>query len=178
VFENIKHDLKKYYHVQEDGKKLPAVLSALLCREFFSILVYRFGYHIYSNRNIAVRFFFRPFYLFLDLIVRITCGIIIPARCKIGPGLYIGHAGLLIIHPKAIIGRDCSIAHDVTIGTLGGGKMGVPVIGDNVMISSGARVLGPIRVGNNVKIGANAVVIKDIPDNATAVGVPARIVKK
>lgn len=176
MFENIKKDLGRYFHYQGKENEFFAVLRAIFCREFFAILVYRFGNYIYCHKSIILRLVLRPFYLGLDLFVRVTCGVILPARTEIGSGFYIGHVGLLIIHPEAVIGHSCSLAHDVTIGTLGAGKMGVPVIGDNVMVASGARILGPIRVGANVKIGANAVVITDIPDNATAVGVPARIV--
>jgi len=75
-------------------------------------------------------------------------------------------------------GKNLSIGSCVTIGEKGiGHDAGVPVIGDNVYIPTGAVVIGGIRLGNNVKIGANAVVVTDIPDNATAVGVPAKVIK-
>lgn len=81
-----------------------------------------------------------------------------------------------MIHSRAVIGKKCSIGTNVTIG----GKSRwyeVPVIGDNVYISSGAKILGPIRIGNNVTIGANAVVTKDVPDNCVVAGIPAKIIK-
>lgn len=81
----------------------------------------------------------------------------------------------IIVHMKAQIGANCTIYHQVTIAS---SKGGTPVIGDNVLIGSGAKILGGVHIGNNVKIGANAVVVHDIPDNCTVVGVPARIVKK
>lgn len=83
----------------------------------------------------------------------------------------------VVIHARAIVGRNCMIGQGVTIG----GKSGwyeVPVIGDNVEISAGARILGPIKIGSNVIIGANAVVVKDVPDNCIIAGVPARIIKE
>ena len=178
MFENIKRDFARYYHPQEKGGSLLSLVKAACCLEFIATLVYRFGHYIYGHNSKILRFVLRPFYLFLNFFVKITCGIIIPARCVIGPGLYIGHIGLIIVHPDVAMGANCSIAHDVTIGTLGGGKPGVPAIGDDVMIASGARVLGPVSVGNNVKIGANSVVVTDVGDDATAVGVPARIVRK
>ena len=82
----------------------------------------------------------------------------------------------IIINPEVVIGDNVKINQHVTIG--GSGEKGCPVIGDNVYIGSGAKVLGGIRIGNNVKIGANAVVISDVPDNSTAVGVPARIIAR
>ncbi|MBP3453510.1 MAG: transferase [Clostridia bacterium] len=81
----------------------------------------------------------------------------------------------IIVHMKARIGINCTIYHQVTIASSNGGT---PVIGDNVLIGSGAKVLGGVTIGNNVKIGANAVVVHDIPDNCTVVGVPAKIVKR
>lgn len=90
---------------------------------------------------------------------------------NIGSGFMIFHGVSTIIFARAI-GKNCSVWQQVTIGR-GGADGGTPTIGDNVLIFSGAKVLGNIKIGNNVKIGANAVVIKDIPENCTVVGVPA-----
>lgn len=82
-----------------------------------------------------------------------------------------------MVHARAVVGRNCIIGANVTIG----GKSGwyeVPVIGDNVDISAGVKILGPVRIGNNVIIGANAVVVKDVPDNCVVAGIPARIIKR
>jgi len=115
------------------------------------------------------------------IIFRITEGLLgatISTETEIGPGLYIGHTGILIIHPKVKAGKNLSIGQGVTIGQRGPGySEAVPVIGDDVFIGTGAKVLGNIKIGNHAKIGANAVVLKDIPDHATAVGVPAKIVR-
>ena len=83
----------------------------------------------------------------------------------------------MILHARTKIGKNCIIGSCVTIG----GKSGwyeVPVIGDNVEIHSGAKIIGPVRIGNNVIIGANAVVTKDIPDNCVVAGIPAKIIKE
>lgn len=80
-----------------------------------------------------------------------------------------------IVHAKAVVGRNCTIHQNVTIGSDGRG--GVPVIGDNVFIGAGAVIVGPIKVGDNVIIGANAFVNKDVPSNCTVGGVPAMILK-
>lgn len=105
-------------------------------------------------------------------------GVTIRAQTEIGPGLYIGHTGIVRIHPKVRAGRNLCIGQGVTIGQRGPGyNDDAPVLGNNVFIGTGAKVLGAIIIGNNVKIGANAVVLKDVPDNATVVGVPARVVK-
>lgn len=102
----------------------------------------------------------------------------LPATCKIGRGTKLAYGGIgLVIHARAVVGRNCMIGQGVTIG----GKSGwyeVPVIGDNVEIHAGARILGPIRIGNNVIIGANTVVVKDVPDNCVVAGIPARIIRE
>ena len=104
-------------------------------------------------------------------------GIYIPRNTRIGPGLYLGHYGEIVVHDAAIIGRNCNLSQGVTIGqTNRGDRKGIPTLGDNVFIGPGAKVIGRISVGNNVAIGANCVVTKDVPDNAVVVGIPARVV--
>ena len=101
----------------------------------------------------------------------------VPPTCSIGRGTKFAYGGIgVVIHNRAVIGNNCMIGQGVTIG----GKSGwyeVPIIGDNVVISAGARLLGPIKIGNNVIIGANAVVVKDVPDNCVVAGVPAKIIR-
>lgn len=106
----------------------------------------------------------------------------IPGTVLIGEGSRIEHHGLgCVFHQKVVIGRNCKIFQNVTIGARwpkSGMKDGVPSIGDNVQIGAGAVILGPIRVGDNSCIGANAVVLSDVPENSIAIGVPARIIKQ
>jgi serine O-acetyltransferase len=99
-------------------------------------------------------------------------GLEMPVSQEIGGGLYIAHTYGVVIMPEKI-GRNCSIISNVTIGMRN--EWAFPVIGDNVFIGAGARVLGGIHVGDGAKIGANAVVIQDVPEGATMVGVPARV---
>jgi serine O-acetyltransferase len=104
-------------------------------------------------------------------------GLYIPAATNIGPGLFIGHVGGIVVSVKAVIGKNCNISQGVTIGvSYHDGKAGYPVIGDNVYIGPGAKIFGNIKIGNNVAIGANAVVNKDAPDNAVVVGVPSKVI--
>ena len=83
----------------------------------------------------------------------------------------------VVIHKRCIIGSNCHISQNVTLGGTSG-IYEVPVLGDNVSVGAGANIIGPVHVGNNVVIGAGAVVLKDVPDNCIAVGVPARIIEK
>lgn len=104
-------------------------------------------------------------------------GIEIPYNTKVGKGLLIGHFSGIFVHPKTIIGDNCNIFQNVTIGEVTrGGNLGVPTIGDNVIIYAGAKVVGGVKIGNNVSIGVNCVVIKDIPDNSVVVGIPGKVI--
>ena len=97
----------------------------------------------------------------------------IPLNSKIGGGLLIPHPNGIVIHPDAVIGPNCLIFQQVTIGA--GSKTGYPIIEGHVDIGAGAKILGGIHIGAHARIGANAVVINDIPSNATAVGIPALV---
>ena len=110
---------------------------------------------------------------------RHVTGIEIHPGATLGRRLVIDHGMGVVIGETAEVGDDCLIYHGVTLGGTGKdiGKRH-PTIGNNVLIGAGAKVLGPIKVGNNCRIAANSVVLKELPENCTAVGIPARIVKK
>ena len=104
-------------------------------------------------------------------------GISIPFDTSVGEGLYIGHFGGIVVNHRAVIGRNCNLSQGVTLGVVNRGKrQGSPAIGEGVYIGPGAKVVGAVTVGDNVAIGANCVVTKDVPDNAVVVGVPARVI--
>lgn len=98
----------------------------------------------------------------------------IDLSARIGGGLLLPHPNGIVIHPEAEIGANCLIFQQVTIGA-GGPVRGVPRIGGHVDIGAGARILGGVSIGDHARIGANAVVLQDVPEGATAVGIPARI---
>ena len=101
----------------------------------------------------------------------------VPRTVEIGKGTKFAHSGLgCVIHERAIIGDNCKILQNVTIG--GRSKHGTPVIGNNVLIGAGATILGGITIGNNVKIGAQALVMEDVQDNQTIVAQKGTILKK
>lgn len=108
---------------------------------------------------------------------RYKFGIDIPIGVPIDEGLYIGHFGGIVVGNGIKIGKNINLSHGVTLGQVNRGKRkGSPTIGNNVYIGVGAKVLGRVRVGDNAAVGANCVVIEDVPDNAVVVGVPGRIV--
>ncbi len=100
--------------------------------------------------------------------------VVIGRGAELGPGLVILHSFGIVINTNVKAGRNLVLEHGVTIGAEKGQS---PILGDNVFIGAGAKIIGPVRVGSDVKIGANAVVTRDLPDGATAVGIPARVVK-
>jgi serine O-acetyltransferase len=114
-------------------------------------------------------------YRVLKLLSQILTGIDLPCEAAVGRRFTIEHFGGIIVSGDASFGDDCVIRNGVTVGLRRTGVRGAPQIGDRVDIGAGACILGPIRVGNDVAIGANAVVLTDVPDNSIAVGVPAVI---
>lgn len=108
--------------------------------------------------------------------LRKTMGINLQWATAVGPGLFIGHTGGIVVSPYATVGRDCNLSHNVTIGvTRGGARPGAPTIGDRVYIGPGAVVIGAVTVGDDAAIGANSVVTKDVPAGSTARGNPAAV---
>lgn len=148
---------------------------------FMSILINYPGLHAIAFHKLS-HFLYnkKRFFLarFISQVGRFFTGIEIHPGAKIGKRLFIDHGMGIVIGETAEIGDDVTIFHQVTLGGTGKDKgKRHPTVKNNVIISAGVKVLGPITIGENSKIGANAVVLKDIPDNATAVGIPAKLVR-
>ncbi len=139
------------------------------------MVVYRFGNWRYGIRNRIIRLPFSILYKFLKLLSEILTGIDLPCEAKLGRRFRIDHFGGIVISGDATFGDDCVIRNGVTVGLRHTGQRGAPVIGDRADIGAGAKVLGAIHIGDDVAIGANAVVITDVPSNSIAVGVPAKV---
>lgn len=148
------------------GSRLKKIIGCYRSPGVHAIIIFRFGKWV-ESRNLIARVFLEPVYALLDHRIRSKWGIEIPRSAEIGEGFYIGHFGGIVIGDSAKIGKNVNISQQVVIGVAGkGDKKGTPTIGDNVYIAPGAKIIGKILIGNNVKIGANAVVYEDIPDNA------------
>ncbi len=155
--------------LQEEDNSLRSLVRGLLSQGFHALLVYRV-FRWCCERGIPTQ----PCRFFVERCVEITTGISIPVQVQIGKGLRIHHFGGIIINSKAVIGEGCTLYQGVTLGDLGGWG-GAPRVGDHVLIGAGAKLLGPIAVGDGSHIGANAVVRTSVPAGCLAVGVPAVI---
>lgn len=140
--------------------------------------VYRFGRWRYRIRWRVVRAPFSLVYKLMFKVVQILTGIELPCEANIGKRFRIDHFGGIIISGDAVLGDDVVVRNGVTIGLRRTGVRGSPVIGNRVDIGAGAKILGPITIGDDVAIGANAVVLKDVPANSIAIGIPARIIPR
>lgn len=143
----------------------------LLAQGFQAILVYRF-FNWLNKKGISGH----PFRFLCERFIEITTGISIPAACTIGKGLRIHHFGGIILHPTVIMGNNCTLYHEVTIGDKDG-KGKAAIIGDNVLIGAGTKIIGEILIGEGVVIGANSVVNRDVPANCVVAGNPAKIIR-
>lgn len=164
----LRSDIRRTYVLlrQSGCGKWMALLRCLWKPGVQAVITFRFG-HWLAQSPLWFRLFLMPLYFVMVHRIRTAWGIDLPRTTTVGEGLYIGHFGGIIIAPGAVIGKDCSISQGVTIGAAGRGeKWGCPVIGDHVYIGAGTKIIGKIRIGNHVRIGANAVVHKDIPDYA------------
>lgn len=144
---------------------------------FWALQVYRLGHLRYRFQSRLLRWPLAALHLVLAKLAEMLSGITIGVSAKIGRRLVIEHSGAIVVHGHAVIGDDCIIRQGVTIGNRRINRpLDAPHIGHRVNIGAGAMILGAISVGDDAQIGANAVVLVDVPAGATAVGVPARII--
>lgn len=175
LWEFIHADLYRYY-AKKDFKTL---FNAYFRIPGFTYMLWHRVASYYWLKNKESKFYFVA-YLFARKMLQhfsYKYGIDIPCGTSIDKGFYIGHFSGIVVSGYAVIGKNVNISQGVTIGVAGkDGKRGVPVIGDNVYIAPGGKVIGKINIGNNAAIGANAVVTKDVEENSSVGGVPAKVI--
>lgn len=177
MFENIRADFQRYKKVHADRSDWAASIMGVMSYGFIAVLVYRYGRWTRTIRPKVLSYPFKLLYVLLQFLVDILFGINISTNSEIGPGLYVAHFGGIFLHGH--MGAHCSVTQAVTVGYKGGGKSTRPPrIGDNVYIGAGAVIVGDIRVGNNVVVGANTTVVKDVPDNHLVVSAEPRIIPR
>ena len=172
--------LRTYRSIKEELASIkerdPAATSglevALLYSGFHAVLAYRVAHILHTHGHVLGARVISQGAKFLT-------GIEIHPGAKIGKGLFIDHGSGVVIGETAEIGDNCTLYQGVTLGGTGKdvGKRH-PTLGNNVMIGAGAKVLGPFSIGDNSKIAANAVVLSEVPPDSTAVGIPAKVVKR
>lgn len=165
MFDNLREDLHSY---GGDPTR----------RGFWTMIVYRFGRWRYTIGSRPLRLPFSILYKALKVVSESVTGTELPCEVVIGHRLRIEHSFDIVVSGDAVLGDDVVLRNGVTIGLRHEGKRGAPVIGNRVDIGAGAKLLGAIRIGDDVSIGANAVVICDVPSHSIAVGVPARVMAK
>lgn len=170
MFSRIKRDIEVVY---ERDPAVKSWLEVILCYPgFHAILIHRLAHKIYQKR-------FYVLARFISQVSRWLTQIEIHPGATIGEGLFIDHGSGVVIGETAEIGDNVTLYQGVTLGGTGKEKgKRHPTIGNNVVISAGAKVLGSFKIGDNVRIGAGSVVLKEIPPNCTVVGVPGSIVKR
>ena len=143
------------------------------CKNIFHVLFLYPGFHVLIFHKIAHYLYVKKIYFIaglISIIARFFTGIEIHPGAKIGNNLFIDHGMGVVIGETATIGNGCTIYHGVTLGGTGKNKCKRhPDIGNNIIIGAGAQILGPIKIGDNAKIGANATITKDVPENSTAI---------
>lgn len=166
MFENLKHDLNRV--LENDPAARTKLEVFLLYPSIHALIAYRISHFFYKKK-----FFFIA--RLISQVSRFFTGIEIHPGATIGKGLFIDHGMGVVIGETAEVGDDVTLYHGVTLGGTGKDKgKRHPTLGNNVIVGAGAKILGPILIGNDAKVGANAVVVKNVPDGATAIGIPAK----
>ena len=170
MFDTIRYDLEAFQ--TRDPAATSKLQVFLLYNGFHALLFYRLSHWLYQHH----RFFLARW---VSQYAKFRTGVEIHPAAKIGKGVLIDHGTGIVIGETAEVGDDCTLYQGVTLGGTGKdvGKRH-PTIGSHVMIGSGAKVLGPFKVGDYCKIAANAVVLNELPPHSTAVGVPAHVVRQ
>jgi serine O-acetyltransferase len=180
---DLRQDLDRYVYMPPQPLTMvrPSVWRAirvlLSCQGMWVMVQYRFSRWVHFHFHIPVLRSLLKLVcvIWQKLIEMVTC-VELPNRAEIGGGVFMPHANGIIVHIDAKIGENCNLSQQVTIGVGGTDPSGTPIIGDRVFLGPGAKVFGPITIGDDVAIGANAVVTKDLPQHVVAVGIPAKVI--
>jgi serine O-acetyltransferase len=164
----IREDLRQKALWCYESDRWPQQIKTLLTDGTLAMVVYRLMQWSHRNRLIPLEMVFNKFNA-------VFCNCIIGRGAEFGPGFVLIHATGVVINSQVRGGRNVMIEHQVTIGAE---KRQAPRIGDGVFLGAGAKILGAVVVGDGARVGANAVVVKDVPPHSTVVGIPARVVRQ
>ncbi|MDE5631039.1 MAG: serine O-acetyltransferase [Bacilli bacterium] len=158
--------------IKERDPAIRNTIEVLLYPSFKALIYYKIAHYFYSKKRFLMA-------RYISEKAKRKTGIEIHPGATIGNGLFIDHGVGVVIGETAVIGDNVTMFHGVTLGGIGYEKgKRHPTIGNNVFIGCGAKILGNITVGDNAKVGANAVVVKDVEANTTVVGIPGMVVKR
>jgi serine O-acetyltransferase len=175
MLENVKADIGR---LRRYGSRESTLRLLLFNQGIWACVCYRTGRWLNDHRpppgiRQVVMFFYHVWWKWVEM----NTGISISPDCRIGPGLYIGHFGQIILHSDVVMGRDCNLSQGVTLGLAErDGKWGVPTVGDRVYIAPGAKIIGPIHLADGTVVGANAVVTRSTEPNDIVAGIPAKVI--
>jgi len=162
------------------SKNLPIYLIWLVLFIYpatWAVLIYRFGRIINMIPFKPLRYILKmPYYILKRFICETYLSVDISDGAKIGPGFYIAHLGSIVVGTGVETGSNFSIRQGVTLGGSGNTGLSHPKVGDNVVLAAGSKVIGGVILGSNIIVGANSVVVKNIPNNARVVGIPSKII--
>jgi serine O-acetyltransferase len=168
MFENVRVDLQQACKVNLGKKAKFKMLQVLVKPGTYPVLCFRFGTWARSLRIPVVRQVLVAFAIFIRFFIELVTGVVITPGAQIGPG-FVVHTWFGVFVGPVKIGRNCIVQHGVVIG------WNTKEVGDNVFFGPGAKVMGTPKIGNNVVVVANSLVMTDVPDDTTILGVPARI---
>jgi serine O-acetyltransferase len=176
MFLHLRADL---YRILGPASGPRTILRLLFNQGFAAVVCYRCGRWLIDHRPPpGLRQLCGGLYFLYWKLTETCTGISIPPDCRIGPGLYIGHFGQIVLNADVVMGRNCNLSQGVTLGVAKrDGVIGSPRVGDCVYLAPGAKVIGPVHLADGTAVGANAVVTRDTEPDAVVVGIPARTIK-
>ena len=166
LFKTIRHDLRCKASWCYENDRWPAILKVLVTDGTAAMILYRFMQ--WSRRNRLT-----PLEMIFNKLNAVFCNCIIGRGAEFGPGFVLIHSAGVVINGTVRGGNDVYIEHQVTIGAE---RRQTPILGNNIFIGAGAKIIGAVTIGDGARVGANAVVVNDVPAHHTAVGVPARAI--
>jgi serine O-acetyltransferase len=176
AWESLRADVGRYFRYARAESLWARARIVALTEGIWATAIYRAGRWLLREAPVPVRFCLCVPLAAAREVMRLALGIHLDPASRIGPGLYIGHSGGVWVAPGAVIGRECNLSQGVTLGVGGTLRRGSPRLGDRVWVGPKATLSGPVRVGSGAVIGANSLVVSNVPERGVAIGVPARVV--